>query len=177
MKGLQTALADLKLGKIIAYPSEGVWGLGCDPQNEEAVYKLLKLKKRPVSKGLILVGSNIEQMKQYININKYKEKLISKWPGPHTWIVPTEDAPVWIRGKYDSVALRVSSHPTIVEICDKFEAAIVSTSANIQGKKPLRTKQEVEKSFDQLSIVEGSLGSLKGSTPIQDVVTERWIRD
>ena len=42
MKGLQRALADLKLGKIIAYPSEGVWGLGCDPQNEEAVYKLLK---------------------------------------------------------------------------------------------------------------------------------------
>ena len=153
MKGLQKALADLKLGKVIAYPSEGVWGLGCDPQNEEAVYKLLKLKKRPVSKGLILVGSNLEQMKRYININKYKEKLISKWPGPHTWIVPTADTPIWIRGKSNSVALRVSSHPTIVEICDQFEAAIVSTSANMQGEKPLKTKQEVEKKFDHLVIV------------------------
>ena len=75
------------------------------------------------------------------------------------------------------MALRVSNHPAVVEICDKFEAAIVSTSANIQGKEPLRTKQEVEKNFDQLSIVEGPLGGLKGSTPIQDVVTERWIRD
>jgi len=177
MKGLQKALADLGLGKVIAYPSEGVWGLGCDPQNEEAVYKLLKLKKRPVSKGLILVGSNLEQMKRYININKYKEKLISKWPGPHTWIVPTADTPIWIRGKYNSVALRVSSHPTIVEICDQFEAAIVSTSANMQGEKPLKTKQEVKNKFDHLSIVEGSLGSLNDSTPIQDIVTDRWIRD
>ncbi len=176
MKGLQNALADLKLGKVIAYPSEGVWGLGCDPQNEEAVYQLLKLKKRPVSKGLILVGSNLEQMNQYINVNKYKEKLISKWPGPHTWIVPTENTPAWIRGNYDSVALRVSSHPVIKEICEKFEAAIVSTSANIQGQKPLRTKQEVEKNFDQVSIVEGCLGGLKGSTPIQDIETERWVR-
>ena len=83
----------------------------------------------------------------------------------------------WIRGKYNSVALRVSSHPTIVEICDQFEAAIVSTSANIQGEKPLKTKQEVEKKFDHLGIVEGSLGSLNGSTPIQDIVTDRWIRD
>ena len=177
MKGLQKALADLRLGKVIAYPSEGVCGLGCDPQNEEAVNKLLKLKKRPVSKGLILVGSNLEQMKRYININKYKEKLISKWPGPHTWIVPTVDTPIWIRGKYNSVALRVSSHPTIVEICDQFEAAIVSTSANMQGEKPLKTKQEVEKKFDHLGIVEGSLGSLNDSTPIQDIVTDRWIRD
>ncbi len=177
MNVLKKALDDLKLGRVIAYPTEGVWGLGCDPQNEEAVNKLLKLKKRPISKGLILVGSNLEQMNPYINTEEYQNKLISKWPGPHTWVVPTKDAPVWVRGKYSSVAVRVSSHPTIVEICNNFGAAIVSTSANIQGKKPLRTKQEVEKSFDQLSIVEGSLGSLKGSTPIQDVVTERWIRD
>ncbi|HIO04164.1 MAG TPA: tRNA threonylcarbamoyladenosine biosynthesis protein RimN, partial [Gammaproteobacteria bacterium] len=52
MNGLDEALVDLKQGKVIAYPSEGVWGLGCDPVNEEAVYRLLKLKNRPVSKGL-----------------------------------------------------------------------------------------------------------------------------
>ena len=74
MNGLDEALVDLKQGKVIAYPSEGVWGLGCDPVNEEAVYRLLKLKNRPVSKGLILVGSRLEQMKPYININKYKYK-------------------------------------------------------------------------------------------------------
>ena len=177
MKGLQKALADLKLGKVIAYPSEGVWALGCNPQNEEAVYKLLKLKRRPVSKGLIVVGSNLEQMRPYIDVNKYKERLLLKWPGPHTWIVPTTEAPIWIRGKYDSVALRVSSHRTIVEICEKLEGAIVSTSANIQDEKPLKNEQEVKKEFDNLTVVEGPLGCLEGPTPIQDVESNKWIRD
>ena len=177
MNGLDEALVDLKQGKVIAYPSEGVWGLGCDPVNEEAVYRLLKLKNRSVSKGLILVGSKLEQMKPYININKYKAKLMTKWPGPHTWIVPTRTTPVWIRGNYDSVALRVSNHPIITEICNKFEGAMVSTSANMKGEKPVTTKQEVKELFGTLNIVEGSLGTLNNSTPIQDVETDEWIRE
>ena len=177
MNGLDEALVDLKQGKIIVYPSEGVWGLGCDPVNEEAVYRLLKLKNRPVSKGLILVGSKLEQMKPYININKYKAKLITKWPGPHTWIVPSRTTPFWIRGNYDSVAVRVSNHPIIREICNKFEGVMVSTSANMKGKTPVTTQQEVEELFEGLSIVEGSLGTLNSSTPIQDIQTDKWIRE
>ena len=177
MNGLDEALVDLKQGKVIAYPSEGVWGLGCDPVNEEAVYRLLKLKNRPVSKGLILVGSKLEQMKPYININKYKAKLITKWPGPHTWIVPTRTTPLWIRGNYDSVAVRVSNHPIIIEICNKFGGVMVSTSANMKGKKPVTTQQEVEELFEGLSIVEGCLGTLNSPTPIQDIQTDKWIRE
>ena len=177
MNGLDEALVDLKQGKVIAYPSEGVWGLGCDPVNEEAVYRLLKLKNRPVSKGLILVGSKLEQMKPYVNINKYKAKLITKWPGPHTWIVPTRTTPLWIRGNYDSVAVRVSNHPIIIEICNKFGGVMVSTSANMKGKKPVTTQQEVEELFEGLSIVEGSLGTLNSPTPIQDIQTDKWIRE
>ena len=177
MNGLDEALVDLKQGKVIAYPSEGVWGLGCDPVNEEAVYKLLKLKNRPVSKGLILVGSKLEQMKPYVNINKYKAKLITKWPGPHTWIVPTRTTPLWIRGNYDSVAVRVSNHPIIIEICNKFGGVMVSTSANMKGKKPVTTQQEVEELFEGLSIVEGCLGTLNSPTPIQDIQTDKWIRE
>ncbi len=177
MNGLDEALVDLKQGKVIAYPSEGVWGLGCDPVNEEAVYRLLKLKNRPVSKGLILVGSKLEQMKPYVNINKYKAKLITKWPGPHTWIVPTRTTPLWIRGNYDSVAVRVSNHPIIIEICNKFGGVMVSTSANMKGKKPVTTQQEVEELFEGLSIVEGCLGTLNSPTPIQDIQTDKWIRE
>ena len=177
MNGLDEALVDLKLGKVIAYPSEGVWGLGCDPVNEEAVYRLLKLKNRPVSKGLILVGSKLEQMRPYVNINKYKTKLITKWPGPHTWIVPTRTTPFWIRGNYESVAGRVSNHPIIIEICNKFGGVMVSTSANMKGKKPVTTQQEVEELFEGLSIVEGCLGTLNSPTPIQDIQTDKWIRE
>ena len=78
MEGFKEALNDLRLGKVIAYPSEGVWGLGCDPRNKEAVLKLLNLKKRPMDKGLILVASNISQMETYIDLKKYKKKLMTK---------------------------------------------------------------------------------------------------
>ncbi len=177
MPEIDKILADLRLGKVIAYPSEGVWGLGCDPNNKRAVLDLLKLKHRPQSKGLILVGSKLDQMSPYIDTEKYKKKLMTKWPGPHTWVVPTKKTPSWIKGQNKSVALRVSSHPVIVEICDKFGGAIVSTSANQQGKPPLKTKEEVRNTFSEVSLVDGSLGDLCGATPIKDIVTNKWIRD
>ena len=80
MEGFKEALNDLRLGKVIAYPSEGVWGLGCDPRNKEAVLKLLNLKKRPMDKGLILVASNISQMEPYIDLlNSLSSSVDCTW--------------------------------------------------------------------------------------------------
>ena len=101
-------------GGVIAYPTEAVWGLGCDPWNEEAVYRLLALKARPVEKGLILVADAIEQFDFLLDDlpDAWKETLAASWPGPNTWLVPHRDMlPEWITGKHDSVALRVSDHP------------------------------------------------------------------
>ena len=176
MEGFKEALNDLRLGKVIAYPSEGVWGLGCDPRNKEAVLKLLNLKKRPMDKGLILVASNIRQMETYIDLKKYKKKLMTKWPGPHTWVVPTKTAPKWIRGEFTSVALRLTEHPVLKLICEDFQGAIVSSSANLQGERPSSTKEEVKRIFKDVSIIGGELGSLRKGTPIQDIQTEKWIR-
>ena len=153
MEGFKEALNDLRLGKVIAYPSEGVWGLGCDPRNKEAVLKLLNLKKRPMDKGLILVASNIHQMETYIDLKKYKKRLMTKWPGPHTWVVPTKTAPKWIRGEFTSVALRLTEHPVLKLICEDFQGAIVSSSANLQGESPSSTKEEVKRIFKNVSII------------------------
>ena len=131
MDRLKEALSELKLGGVIAFPSEGVWGLGCDPNNESAVTKLLRLKQRPMDKGLILVGGTIRHMEPYIEVERYKAKLLTKWPGPHTWVVPTFSTPKWITGSNSSVAVRVSSHPVISLLCGKFGGAIVSSSANL----------------------------------------------
>ena len=140
MKGLQQALIELELGGVIAFPTEGVWGIGCDPENELAVKKLIDLKERSVEKGLILVGGSLEQMEKYIDILKYKSRLMTKWPGAHTWVVPTKKAPPWITGKHSSVAVRVSNHPVIFSICKSFGKAIVSSSANFEGNCPARSK-------------------------------------
>ena len=176
MKGLHQALIELKLGGVVAFPTEGVWGIGCDPENELAVRKLINLKERSLEKGLILAGGSLEQMEQYIDVLKYKSRLMTKWPGAHTWVVLTKKAPSWITGKHSSVAVRVSNHPVIFSICKSLGKAIVSSSANLEGSSPARSKDEVQKLFKEIVIIEGSLGTLEGPTPIQDVETGEWIR-
>ena len=101
---------------------------------------------------------------------------MTKWPGPHTRVVPTKTAPKWIRGEFTSVALRLTEHPVLKLICEDFQSAIVSSSANLQGERPSSTKEEVKRIFKNVSIIGGELGSLRKGTPIQDVQTEKWIR-
>ena len=90
MYSLGSIIEHLKSGELIAYPTEGVWGLGCDPNNLEAVKKILDLKERSSNKGLILLGSRFEQFNEYAFAEEYKAKLMTKWPGPHTWLVPSK---------------------------------------------------------------------------------------
>lgn len=176
MSSINEALNKLRQGKVVAFPSEGVWGLGCDPENERAVKELKRLKKRSPEKGLILVGGSLKQIQPYIDLKKYKSKLMTKWPGPHTWVVPTNTTPSWIIGQYTTVAVRITRHVVIKSICRSFGGALVSTSANLQGEIPARSKEEVREYFKNIIVVDGNLGSHKGATPIQDIETNEWIR-
>ena len=90
MSSLASVLEHLKSGGVIAYPTEGVWGFGCDPNNQDAINNLLAIKERSYEKGLILIGSKFEQFFQYSHAEEYKDKLMTKWPGPHTWLVPSK---------------------------------------------------------------------------------------
>ncbi len=172
----QKAASLLSTGEIIAYPTEGVWGLGCDPKNTEAIKKLINLKKRDPSKGLILVGSEINHFKEYVDVEKYGESMMEKWPGPHTWIVPCKPISELITGSSTSVALRLSNHKTIKEITEKHQGAIISTSANTEGHPAAKSKEEVRSYFKDVFMVKGSLGDLATSTPIQELVSRNWIR-
>ena len=88
-----SAAADLlRRGGVIAYPTEAVWGLGCDPFDEAAVLRLLALKQRAVEKGLILIAAAASQFDGLLDWNALPEArraaVHASWPGPHTWIVP-----------------------------------------------------------------------------------------
>ncbi len=170
------AISLLNSGEVIAYPTEGVWGLGCDPNNEDALKKLISLKKRDPQKGLILVGSDILHFSEFVNLEKYGKKMMEKWPGPHTWIVPSMLISPLITGESTSVALRLSDHQTVKEITETFGGAITSSSANIEGKEPAKAKEEVEEAFKETFIVDGELGNLDSATPIQDLISGNWIR-
>jgi L-threonylcarbamoyladenylate synthase len=178
---IKKAAVLLKEGKIIAYPTEGMYGLGCDPFNREAVVRLVKLKKRHLRKGLILVGYSFDQFKDLIK--KVPEETLSAvsrtWPGPITWVFPaTVKAPKWITGNRHTLAIRVSAHPVVQELCRAFGKPLVSTSANLEGNAPITKKADIKNVFktgiDML--VPGKIGERKSASEIRDVETGRVIR-
>mgnify|MGYP001319671529 FL=1 len=177
MSSLGSVLEHLKSGKTIAYPTEGVWGLGCDPRNPNAIENLLSLKARSPEKGLILIASKFEHFLEFSHVEDHKNKLLSKWPGPHTWLVPSKEklSPL-IKGNNDKVALRLSNHQTVCNLCDAFGDAIVSTSANKEGRPTLSGPKEILECFPEVKVLEGKLGGLEKPSTIQDVVTDIILR-
>jgi L-threonylcarbamoyladenylate synthase len=179
---IQRAANCLLSGGIIAYPTEGVWGLGCDPFNEEAVRRLLLIKQRPMAKGLIVVAGSMKQIAPLLkNLDSAQTTLLAQsWPGPVTWLLPDPDQliPPWIKGKFTSVAIRVSAHPPVVRLCSAFGGMIVSTSANPAQRAPAQTRLRVLTWFDDSLdyILPGKLGGQRGPSAIHDLATASVIR-
>lgn len=141
-------------GGIIAYPTEAVFGLGCDPDNDLAIEKLLRLKKRSKEKGLILLASNYSQLLPYIDDTAIPQdkrfSVLSRWPGPITQILPAnKNLSALVSGAFTTVAVRVTDHPDIIDFCNTTGKPIISTSANLTGQPEARTWQEVETQFDE----------------------------
>lgn len=171
----------LREGGVIAYPTEAVWGLGCDPANRRAVERLLALKARPMAKGLILVSGRPEDFRPWLDAlpEEARQRVEASWPGPHTWLLPDPQAlPVWVKGEHDKVALRLSAHPVVQALCRHFGGPIISTSANPAAQPPARSREAVLSYFgDALDgIAPGELGGLAQPTPIRDALTGEIIR-
>ena len=157
---LNNALDILKNQGVIAYPTESVFGLGCDPDCDFAIKKILDLKQRPAHKGLILIADNIEQLASYANFSTLNEDQLTQikesWPGNITWIVPCHShTSALITGDFDSVAVRVSAHPFVKQLCSTFGKPIISTSANLSGQPTCDNAQEVHKMFTDSPLLNG----------------------
>lgn len=178
---ISTAVKMLRNGGIIAYPTESVYGFGCDPFNKSAVSKLLAIKKREPHKGLILVASDFKQIESLITpiAPPLLTHVLETWPGPHTWVFPANDiVPTWIRGDHNTVALRVSAYPIVQQLCNQFCGPIVSTSANLSGELPTRSYRATQKMFKDTVdfIVNGTVGTLSRPTTIRDAITNEILR-
>jgi L-threonylcarbamoyladenylate synthase len=176
------AVARLHQGGIIAYPTEGVWGLGCDPFDEAAVLRILRLKKREVEKGLILVAAGVDQIAALLEPLTEAERatVLATWPGPTTWLLPDPEqlVPTWIKGKFATVAVRVSAHPGVVRLCRAFGGPLVSTSANPADAAPALNRLRVLTWFgSELDyIVPGCLGGQQGPSTIRDLHSATPVR-
>ncbi len=161
----------LKQGGVIVYPTEAVWGVGCDPQNHKAVMRLLAMKNREWQKGLILIAAHIEQVEPYIDMPSRMawRRATATWPGASTWVFPATDyCPMWISGERSTVAVRVTAHPLAARLCDEFGGAIVSTSANRAG---VALRQSFQASADD----HPRLGERQHPAPLRFAVAARLL--
>ena len=184
MSAIDLAVSALRVGQIIAYPTESVWGLGCDPWNEQAVLALLGLKQRPVEKGLILIASDIEQVEPYLVPLSAEQRnvVLASWSDEveqaSTWLVPlAADIPTWISGEHPQVAIRVTKHKQTQALCRAFGKPIVSTSANPSGAPAAIYASMVRQYFqDQVFILDGETSGALLPSVIRDVGTGRVLR-
>ncbi|WP_192036137.1 Sua5/YciO/YrdC/YwlC family protein [Halomonas sp. YLGW01] len=179
---LNAAVDALHAGGVIAYPTEAVWGLGCDPDNEQALTALLRLKERDPAKGLILIAGHIGQLAPWLEglPADLHAPLVASWPGPNTWLVPDNGrAHPLLRGAHQSVALRVSDHPLVARLCEAYGGPIVSTSANRAGEPPALSAAAVRDALGDgvAAVLEGPLGDHPKPSTIRDLVSGRVLRD
>ncbi|SFN74441.1 L-threonylcarbamoyladenylate synthase [Izhakiella capsodis] len=172
----------LRENKVIAYPTEAVFGLGCNPESETAVMKLLALKHRLPEKGLILIADSFSQLEPYVALRELsvlqKERMFASWPGPVTWILPAcPQTPRWLTGRFDSLAVRVTNHPLVKKLCSELGKPLVSTSANLSGREPCRNENEVYNQFgSKFPVLIGQTGGRINPSEIRDALTGNQIR-
>lgn len=171
----------LQSGGVIAYPTEGVYGLGCLPQ-EIGVKNLLRLKKRSPKKGFILLASSLQQLSHYLSPRIYrqlKQQVQRCEQEPISWVVPArKQVPLWLKGAHHSLAVRLSKHPIPFSLCRQSNSPLISTSANISHQPSAINDQNVRDYFHYRLdlIIKAPTGVLNGPTEIRDLISGKCLR-
>ena len=177
---VKDVICHLKSGEVIGYPTEAVYGIGCDPWNQSSVEKIAKIKGRERRQTFLMVASSIDQLTDLIDISRLSSQVKSSWPGHTTWLIKAkENVPYWLQDEQtNKVGVRVSNHPLVRELCNEYGKPIISTSANISGKEEIKNQQEFIRTFssDINYLVDGDLGDYDKASMIIDMETNRKIR-
>jgi L-threonylcarbamoyladenylate synthase len=183
LAAIDEAAALLRDGGVLAYPTEAVFGLGCDPHDREAFEQLFALKQRPPTQGVLLIGATFDDVEGYIDRTAVPadilRQVLESWPGPNTWIFPrSAEVPGWVAGAHAGIALRVTAHAPAAALCRAFGGALVSTSANPHGQPPARSARTVIDYFgdDLDGVLDAPLGEQERPTVIRDALTGAIIR-
>ena len=166
-------------GGIIAYPTEGVFGLGCLPDDIDAVERILAIKQRSPRKGLILIAAQPRQFDDWVD-PAVRGALPEPDPQrPVTWIVkPAARVPAIVTGDNPGLAVRITTNPVAAAICSAVDMPIVSTSANVSGRPIARNAFILRRNFRLLVdyVVPGRCGPASGPSEIRELETGRVLR-
>lgn len=178
---VETAVRFLAAGKVIAYPTEAMYGLGCDIRHEAALRRIIAIKNRPSTQGLIVVAANWQQvahLTQPLPADRY-DIIFPSWPGHTTWVFPAADTvSSCITGSHKSIAIRISKHPLVQAICNAFGQPIVSTSANRHQVPAARDYANVKQTLGDAVdyIMPGDIGDAQCASQIVDALTGQLYR-
>lgn len=182
-KEIEQAVQALQSGGVIAYATESVFGLGCDPDNEQAVRQLLQIKQRPIEKGLILIAAELAQLQPYLDLEQLNTEqltqVINSWPGPYTWVMPAKaSTPRWLTGQFNSIAVRLTDHPQVRALSLAFGKPLVSTSANLSGEPAARMLTDMSQQLtEQLAyLLPGAVQGRANPSEIKDARTGQILR-
>ena len=172
----------LNAGKILAHPTESIWGLGCNALNEEAVNLIFKIKKRDKKKNFILLVKSLESFEKYLEeINLEDKTFLNKhWPGPYTFLIKYNDKlPSHLQNASGKIAIRVSNHLPIKTLFECFSGFIVSTSANISGEENINDPKQIMNYFEyeEMAYYDEILGNNKSPSTIIDLESRAIIRE
>jgi L-threonylcarbamoyladenylate synthase len=168
-------------GGIVAYPTEAVFGLGCLPDDRAAVERVLAIKRRPWQKGFVLIAASVEDLVQLVELpdDPLRSTILATWPGPVTWALPARrGAPRWLKGRRDTLAVRVTAHTIARALCMRVGGPVVSTSANVSRRPPHRRLLQLRRDLGSLVdyVLPGALGGSARPSAIRDGRTGRTLR-
>lgn len=169
-------------GGVIAYPTEAVFGLGCNPENTDAIQRILTIKKRPVEKGLILLAAEVSQLDNYIQAfsPELEQKVLPSWPGAVTWLLPAKPSVTqWVKGKHAQVACRVTAFEPARKLCNACGFPLISTSANPAGMPPAINVEMLQNYFCSKeidAIYVAPVGKNTSPSEIRDSISGEIIR-
>lgn len=182
MTSINYIVEKLKQNQVVAYPTEAVFGLGCNPNSEQAVMALLELKNRPIEKGLILISSDISFLMPYIDTSRLTqvewERFAQKSDKAITWVMPaSKSVPSYLKGQFDSIAVRLCDLPAIKRLCEATGFALTSTSANLSGLSPCKTVDEIKQQFGlNFPVLDMPTGGKDKPSEIRDIFSQKILR-
>ncbi len=170
----------LRGGGIVAYATESCFGLGCDPNSKIALQRLLKIKQRDASKGMIVIGHHLKQLKPLCAQLSTQQLAIlrASWPAAHTWVVPANpECEHLLTGSRPNIAVRVPDHKGARALCQQAGMALVSTSANLSGQKSIKTYRAALRKFaGRVWVMQGKIGHYRKPSTVQELLTGKILR-
>ena len=169
--GINITVKSIKEGKIVVFPTDTVYGIGCDPYNKEAVEKVYKIKNRKQGKLFPVLGFSKNELEKIANFNEKANKIAEKfWPGRLTLILPLKDEKLKTSMNLENkVAVRVPNNSCALAILEQCNL-IIGTSANVSGMESFVDPDECEKNISDYDVfVDSGKISSKGESTVIEI--------